>query len=119
MLTEFGKRLRSIRIDKDLLLKDMADLLEVTPSFLSAVETGRKGVPSKWPEIISEKLQLDRSELKKLSQLAEEATVNVKIDLKNASTVQRNAALSFARTFDSMSEEDAKRIIDFLHKERK
>ena len=38
-LTEFGKTLRKARIDHDISLKDLADLLNLSPAFLSGVET--------------------------------------------------------------------------------
>ena len=37
MLTKFGKELRKIRIEHDEILKDMADKLNVTAAYLSAV----------------------------------------------------------------------------------
>ena len=46
MLTALGRFLRKIRIDRNELLKDMADKLEVSASFLSAVENGKKSMPS-------------------------------------------------------------------------
>ena len=51
-LTEFGKFLRKLRIDNGELLKDMAIKLNVTPFFLSMVETGRRSIPKKWEEEI-------------------------------------------------------------------
>ena len=44
MLTNFGKALRKLRIDNNELLKDMALKLEVTVSYLSAVENGKRDV---------------------------------------------------------------------------
>lgn len=41
MLTEFGKITRKIRIDNDVLLKDMADALNISAAFLSKIETGK------------------------------------------------------------------------------
>lgn len=41
MLTEFGKIIRKIRIDNDVLLKDMADALNISAAFLSKLETGK------------------------------------------------------------------------------
>ena len=41
MLTEFGKIARKIRIDNDILLKDMADALNISAAFLSKLETGK------------------------------------------------------------------------------
>ena len=48
MLTSIGKFLRKLRIDRGEILKDMAEKLDVTVSFLSAVENGRKKMPSSW-----------------------------------------------------------------------
>lgn len=53
-LTEVGKFLRKLRVDNGELLKDMAIKLNVTPSFLSMVETGRRNIPKKWEEEIKE-----------------------------------------------------------------
>ena len=45
MLTEFGKALRKIRIDRQQLLKDMANKLGVSSAYLSAVENGKRRMP--------------------------------------------------------------------------
>ena len=42
MLTSLGRFLRKLRIDRGEILKNMAEKLEVTSSFLSAVENGKK-----------------------------------------------------------------------------
>lgn len=42
MITPIGKFLRKLRIDTGEILKDMAEKLHVSPSFLSAVENGKK-----------------------------------------------------------------------------
>lgn len=46
-LTEFGKFSRKLRIDNGELLKDMAIKLNVTVSYLSAVEIGKRNIPEK------------------------------------------------------------------------
>ena len=53
MLTAFGKALRKIRIDRNLLLKDMADGLGCSSPFLSAIESGTKKIPDDMIERIS------------------------------------------------------------------
>ena len=45
-LTPFGKAVRKARLDADVTLSEMATALNVTSPFLSAMETGRKKVPS-------------------------------------------------------------------------
>ena len=45
-VTKLGIALRKIRLDRQELLKDMADRLKVSSAFLSAVETGKKRPPA-------------------------------------------------------------------------
>ncbi len=48
-ITEFGKAVRKARIDADnVSLASMAAELQTTPSFLSALEMGRKKIPAEW-----------------------------------------------------------------------
>ncbi len=44
-VTEFGKFSRKLRIENDELLRDMANKLGVTASYLSAVEIGKRNIP--------------------------------------------------------------------------
>jgi transcriptional regulator with XRE-family HTH domain len=45
-MTPFGARLRAMRAARGLALKDMAAALDVTPTYLSALEHGRRGRPT-------------------------------------------------------------------------
>lgn len=103
-------------MDRGILLKDMANDLDVTPSFLSAVEVGKKNVPAKWINEISDHYDLKESERKELEKLANDSATNVKIDITQASNTQRSAALAFTRNFDSLTEDEAKQIINLLHR---
>ena len=48
-ITEFGKAVRKARIDaNNVTLSSMATALQTTPSFLSALEMGRKKIPAEW-----------------------------------------------------------------------
>ncbi|MGD1878825.1 MAG: helix-turn-helix domain-containing protein [Kiloniellaceae bacterium] len=46
-MTPFGEKLREIRAARGLALKDMAAGLQVSPAYLSAMEHGRRGKPSR------------------------------------------------------------------------
>ena len=46
MITEFGKALRKLRIDRGEILKTMAEKLNMTSSYLSAIECGKRNIPS-------------------------------------------------------------------------
>ena len=45
-MTPFGARLRGLRAERGVTLKDLALTLQVSPAYLSALEHGRRGAPS-------------------------------------------------------------------------
>lgn len=45
-MTPFGAKLRQLRKERGLTLKEMAAGLAVTPTYLSALEHGKRGVPT-------------------------------------------------------------------------
>lgn len=53
-LTQLGKFLRKLRIDRGELLRDMAAKLNLAMSFLSSVENGKKSMPPEWVSKIPE-----------------------------------------------------------------
>ena len=110
MLTEFGKALRKIRIDRQQLLRDMADKLGVSSAYLSAVETGKRRIPQDWVSKIASIYSLSCEEQADLQSAADNSVFDVTISLVNASEQKRNAVLSFARALDGLNDEDLKRI---------
>jgi len=48
MLTRLGRFLKKLRIDNGEILKNMADKFNVTASYLSAVENGKRAFPNEW-----------------------------------------------------------------------
>lgn len=118
MITAFGKELRKIRIDRGETLKDMAAVLGVSVSFLSSVEVGKKNVPESWVELIGQHYELDDTTRESLRAAARDSVRSIKIDLQGTGQMRRNAALIFARNFDSVSEDTAKKIIDMLNQDQ-
>lgn len=115
MITNFGKELRKLRIDNDELLKNMADKLGVTISYLSAVEHGKREVPDDWIDTISELYQLSDAEKDNLEDLAYMSKNKVSIDLLEVNDKKKNTALAFARKFDNLSDEEINKINKILN----
>ena len=46
-MTPFGEKLRQLRADKCVTLKEMAAALDVSPAYLSALEHGHRGRPNR------------------------------------------------------------------------
>lgn len=119
MLTEFGKYLRRIRMDRQQLLKDMADSLGVSSAYLSAVENGKRRIPKDWVKKIVSDYSLSEGECADLQSAADDSALDVTISLENASAQKRDAVLSFARALDGLDDEDLKRIMSSMKSKRR
>lgn len=119
MLTPFGKACRKLRIDRGELLKDMADKLEVTSSYLSAVEIGKRNIPKEWPEMIAKLYGLKEADQHKLLRAARLSQKTVSLQLDNLSGDDRELAFAFARDFGELDEVDKDKIKKILNKRRR
>ena len=114
--TSFGEFVRILRIKHHEVMGDMAKVLWVKIPFLSAVENGKKNVPSDWVDKIAVHYGLSSSEQKQLQKSVDESRTQYKIIVGNAGIHQRKAALQFARSFDEMDDETATKILELLSK---
>jgi len=117
MLTLFGKFCRKLRIDRGELLKDMSDKLGVTPSYLSAVENGKRNIPPEWVFKISELYSLNEEEVSELKAAAD-TQINTRIDLNKMKGDQRDVMMAFARDFDQLNEAELDVIKNILFKKK-
>ena len=119
MITEFGKQLRVIRIKNDELMLDMAKKLKVTPSYLSAVENGKRNIPNEWPDVIGQLYKLSKLELSDLITAAERSKDSIQINLLKASEEQKDFALALAREFENLDKGTIKKLQESLKSCRK
>ena len=116
MLNAFGQWLRKFRIDKGLLLKDMANTLGISSAFLSAMETGRKSIPNGFADKICESYQLDNTLRGALTDAIEKSKRKVQLDLSDTTVEAQGLALAFAKRFSSLSKTDREEILKILEK---
>jgi hypothetical protein len=64
--TEFGKFLRTLRIQRDISARELSEYLGVTAAYLSAVETGKRNIPAAWESGVAEKFRLTQSDRERL-----------------------------------------------------
>lgn len=123
MFTEFGKILRKIRIDRGLLLKDMALGLDVSSAYLSAIETGRKAVTDDVVAKVADFLGYRKgsAEYRELEDAAAitKGEVSININSDNSSPLKQEAALAFARQFNSLEGDDMEKILTLLKAAKK
>ena len=101
------------------LLKDMADRLKVSSAFLSAVETGKKRPPANFIDQICSAYELSEDEKKELQLAADMSLDEIKIDLTDSSSMQRQAAVSFAKVLNDLTDDEISKIMRVFSKQHK
>ena len=114
MLTSVGRFLRKLRIDRGEILKDMADKLEVTVSFLSAVENGKKKMPAAWNKKICDLYQLDADQTDAFTAAIADTEDRIEMNLCDVTMGRRALAVSFARKFTEIDDSQAEEIEKIL-----
>ena len=112
--TSFGEFMRVLRVKNHEVMGDVAKMLGVKIPFLSAVENGKKNVPTEWIDKIINYYNLDEEGQLNLKEAIEESKTQYKIIVNDSGVNQRKAALQFARSFDEMDDETAIRILNLL-----
>ena len=112
MLSSFGKFTRKLRIERSQLLKEMAELLNVTTSYLSAVEMGKRNVPESWREIII----ANYNEVQAMDEAIYNSQRTLKLNLNSYDEDDKNLILSFARKFDELEVEEKDNLRRLLSK---
>ena len=110
MLTAFGISLRKLRLDHGEILKTMADKLEISSSYLSAIEVGKRNVPKGFIERLCTLYKLNSDKLHELEAAKLESQKEIVLGLGNASTGKRETALLFARRFNDLDEQTTEKI---------
>lgn len=116
-MTEVGKFLKKLRVENGEVLLGMAQKLGVTPSFLSAVELGKKKMPYEWNLKIRSAYSLtptQEEELDEAISLSEKAVI---LDFEEVSPMAKKLAVSFARSFSDFSDEKLEALKKMMNKE--
>lgn len=117
-MNKLGVFLKKLRADHNEVLFNMAQRLNVSSAFLSAVENGRKSPPISWVNIIASEYQLKNEQKEELQDVITDSIKQVRIDIGEVSCKKKNCALAFARNFDDFSETDISKLMAFLEKGR-
>lgn len=115
-MTSLGRFLRKLRIDHDEILFDMAKRLGVSPSFLSAVENGKKTPPVGWFDQLTVQYNLDPSQQNELRNALNDVVSQIRLNISKQTAEKRDLVLAFARRFESLSNEEADAVLKILNR---
>lgn len=111
-MTPFGERMRRMREEKGVTQKEMAAALGVSPAYLSALEHGRRGVPS-WPLIqkIVGYFNVIWDDAEELQRLAATSHPRVTVDTVGLSPQATLLANRLAGAIGTLSEADVAELL--------
>jgi len=119
-MTPFGERLRHLRESRGLLLKDMADELGVTPTYLSALEHGRRSKPN-WSFVqrVIHYFNIIWDEADELQRLADLSDPKITIETAGLPSKATELANRLARDIGNLSEAELDAHLTLLDLARK
>lgn len=114
MVTQLGKILRIIRINTGDSMRTMANKLNLSVSYLSAIENGKRNVPADFAERISSKYTLSDKDKENLSDAISQTASRIKMDITELSEKQRK--LIYALSKNQIDEETIDRLCEIVDK---
>lgn len=107
-LTAFGIALRQLRIEKNLRIFDLAQMLHISSAMISAIETGRKPIPDGFISSISRALPLTAEQIRILRS-AKARTAKVVV-VEQLEPEKRELVAAFARRVDELPSDLLERL---------
>lgn len=117
MLTEFGKLLRIIRINYGDSSREMARKLGFSPSYLSAIESGKRNIPTDMEKLLSKSYPLSQIDLEKLRTAMFASSDTVKINLTDFAEKKQRVIMAIAQ--DDISDNVLDEISDLIFRHGK
>lgn len=110
-LTAFGVYARKLRLDRNEFLKDMAKQLGITPTYLSAVERGRRNAPYDWVECIAEKYNLNGRDRDELSKAISDSRYYDKLDISHLDFEDKQLVYEIVKELPDLKNTDRNKIM--------
>jgi transcriptional regulator with XRE-family HTH domain len=119
-VTPFGERLRKLREERGILLKEMAVELGVSPTYLSALEHGRRSKPN-WSFVqrVIHYFNIIWDEADELQRLADMSDPRTVVDTSGLSQKATLLANQLARTIADLSDAELDAHLTLLELARK
>ena len=114
-MTPFGQKLRQLRAARGMTLKDLAKALHVTPAYLSALENGKRGKPSKGlVHQVSAALGIIWDDAEELARLAALSDPRPRVDTAGLSAKATEVANRLAANIGRLSDAELDRLMEIL-----
>jgi len=114
-MTPFGRRMRELRTKRGVTLQDMAAALDVSPAYLSALEHGRRGRPSRTRvHQICQYFNVVWDEADELQRLARMSHPRITVDTSGLTPEATELANELAQRIRNLSRAKVKALLETL-----
>lgn len=113
-INEYGIYVRALRKKNNQNLNDMAKLMGVSISFLSALEVGKKTIPLDIADRVAKIYNLTDDELIDLRNKIDLSNNRIHLSLDNMDDEHKDISLAFARTINTASQKKLEELRKLL-----
>lgn len=117
MTSRLGKILRILRINAGDNMRDMANKLDLSISYLSAIENGKRNVPANFEEKIIKNYNLSEEERNNLREAISFSMEKIKVDVSDISDKKRKLIYSLSK--DEISDDTIDELCALIKKKGK
>ena len=114
LLSNYGKVLRKIRIDKGLTMAQMAKAIGITSAYLSTIERGKRNIPKSLTQDIIGHYELSNEQVAELRNAECLSMDSVEVDISSAGLHERILVLSLAKNLKNMTYEQIEMIKNIM-----
>lgn len=114
--TAFAKRIKKLMVDNDENLVDIAEVLNVSVSYVSLVFVGKKQASEEWVNKIANHYGLSSDEYNDLYNDYCDSRDSLKYDLSESNTLQKRLAINLQRNLNDLNREDIENILKIIKK---
>ena len=114
-MESFGATLRRLRENANKTLKELANAMGVSVVYVSDIERGRRNPPQ--GEKLMQIANFFKMPVSELEDLADRERKRVELNLDSRTETVSDAALVLARRWDTITDEEASKILKILNKE--
>ena len=112
MVTQLGKILRIIRITTGDSMRSMAEKLDLSVSYLSAIENGNRNIPSNFEEKVINKYELSDKDKENLRNAISQTATRVNVNITELSEKKRK--LIYALSKNQIDEDTIDKLCEIV-----
>lgn len=117
-LNEYGIFIRKIRKENNDTLATFANKLNVSVTFVSALENGNKTIPVSYVDRISDIYKLSEEQKIELANAIDKSNEKISIEIANMDENRTSVSLAFARTINTASQKKLEELRKLLVDEK-